>query len=282
MRTQTILALLAAVGAVVVPIVLYFAGQQSRELSFDVISRAPLLDATERNKIEGLEVLYRGEPIVSLTSISIKVENSGSEPIRSEDFERPIEISFDRRAKIVSVVPSELFPKNLRPEIVTGTHSISIRPILLNPGDRIVVSTYLTGEPGDPVIDMRVAAVPTPRTSASATHKDRRRAIKWAVVGAISLFNYFFAAGLMAARPFNFRGRTIVPQVEAVVIVLLMGLPAAVFMVEVSRFLDLSGIQLAVALTVTILLFCLPAYRFGRWRFLRTSAKADPPESPAA
>jgi hypothetical protein len=86
-------------------------------------------------------------------TISIKVTNSGNQPIKSDDYERSLTMSVDAPARILTAQVIETNPSNLLPELLpdgsggwqsqlpaelaldTDLRVIQLKPTLLNPGD---------------------------------------------------------------------------------------------------------------------------------------------------
>lgn len=86
-----------------------------------------------------VQVLYQGNPVPNLILVETKLENTGNQPIRSSDFDRPLEFVFPEGAQVVAakVIDSRLlqFPPPL--SIISNT--VQLEPHLLNPQARLVI-----------------------------------------------------------------------------------------------------------------------------------------------
>jgi len=84
-----------------------------------------------REELESqVQVLYDGSPVQSLTAFLVRVWNTGSEPIKSSDFERPLSFSVAAPAQILTVVTTEVLPESLTPQLVFEAHSLTVAPML--------------------------------------------------------------------------------------------------------------------------------------------------------
>jgi len=90
--------------------------------------------------------------------VVVAVTNSGNEPIRVEDFERPLRFSWPEPTKILSAKLSEVNPGNLQPTIKAGVNGIVVNPLLLNPGDWLRIAA-LINQVGILSVDARVVGV---------------------------------------------------------------------------------------------------------------------------
>ena len=124
--------------AIGVPIAIYQLQKQSKRFAYEIIARTTLL--TVREELESkVQVLYDGSPVQSLTVFLVRVWNAGSEPIKSIDFERPLSFSAAAPAQILTVATTEVLPESLTPELVFEAHSLTVAPMLLNPGDSLTL-----------------------------------------------------------------------------------------------------------------------------------------------
>lgn len=140
----------------------FFRVQNHKALSYGYLSSylasTDQISGTDADETVRLEILFENEPIPSVHSLLIKVENTGSVPIRSADFETPIMITLPEN-KILGVPNiAEAYPSELRGAVKINLISaeeksedvIAIEPLLLNSGDwfliRLFVLNEVTGE----------------------------------------------------------------------------------------------------------------------------------------
>ncbi len=149
-----------AVLAIIISIALFLFQRRTKTLAYEVISRTAVLSASE--EIAGkLQILFQGETVRKVHLLVLRLVNNGNVPITSADYEREVSFVFSDCEKILSAEISETTPSKLLAEIVIKEKSISIKPLLLNPGDSIAVKTLISGFEGSIDVDGRVIGVNT-------------------------------------------------------------------------------------------------------------------------
>jgi hypothetical protein len=104
---------------------------------------------TSAEEVSGKIKLYYEESQDSKIQIKdgllliIKFINDGDIPIKSEDFDEPISISFRPDADILSAEIIRIKPESLKPELDISKHKIILKPLLLNQKDTITVKMVL-------------------------------------------------------------------------------------------------------------------------------------------
>jgi hypothetical protein len=86
------------------------------------------------------------------------LKNSGHRAIALTDWERPFAISFGNDT-IVSAEIASQHPSNLNAKILIETNCINLVPLMLNPGDQIVMKMLVSSEQPITKCDMRVLDV---------------------------------------------------------------------------------------------------------------------------
>jgi hypothetical protein len=144
--------------AIGVPVAIYQLQKQSKRFAYEIIARTTLL--TVREELESkVQVLYDGSPVQSLTVFLVRVWNAGSEPIKSIDFERPLSFSAAAPAQILTVATAAVLPESLTPELVFEAHSLTVAPMLLNPGDSLTVKVLVKNASASLKPDARIVGV---------------------------------------------------------------------------------------------------------------------------
>jgi hypothetical protein len=107
-----------------------------------------------------VQILLDGVPCRDVSLLVIEINNSGNEPIRSSDFERPLRFNCGKEAQLLSLVVDATKPDDLRPAVKSATNEVELTPLLLNKGDwmRIIV---LAQDAGAVSPDGRIAGVGT-------------------------------------------------------------------------------------------------------------------------
>jgi hypothetical protein len=150
---RTLLALLA----ICVTVTLFLLARRRKRLSYS-ISNTRVLGLHEAVNPSRVTILFDGAPVTQVSLVIIKINNWGNEPIRADDFERPLRFSWSEPARILSAEVTEVNPETLRPTIRAGAHEIVLDPLLLNPGDWLQLK-ILINEVGNRSVDGRVIGV---------------------------------------------------------------------------------------------------------------------------
>jgi hypothetical protein len=136
--TRTVLAALA----IGVTLGIYLLNKRRKSLSYRIVSKTKLLSVDEA--IGGrVQILLDGEPAANLGLVLIDVENTGNEPIRSEDFVRPLVFLFPARAAVISAEITKAKPSNLGATVSFDSSSVTLAPTLMNPADSVSLKVLL-------------------------------------------------------------------------------------------------------------------------------------------
>jgi hypothetical protein len=132
-----------AVVAICVTVSLFLLGQRLRRKALTyTISETRVLSVHE--EIKGrVQILFDGAPARDVCLFMITINNSGSEPIRAEDFERPLGFQWEGPAQILTADLVSARPTSLRPVIKTGVSEIALEPLLLNGGDWLQIKALV-------------------------------------------------------------------------------------------------------------------------------------------
>jgi hypothetical protein len=147
-----------AVVAICVTVSLFLLGQRLRRKSLTYsISETRVLSVHEEVKGR-VQILFDGAPARDVRLFMITVKNSGSEPIRAEDFERSLGFRWEDPAQVLTADLVSARPTSLRPVIKTGASEIGLEPLLLNGGDWLQIKA-LVNESGAHSVDGRIVGV---------------------------------------------------------------------------------------------------------------------------
>jgi hypothetical protein len=147
-------------------IILVFKQLERKSFSYN-ISDTPIISINE--KLNDVTVTYKGRPVENLRVVIVYLWNSGNKVIREEDFKVPVSFCATQTARGNSLVVAQIIkePEGAQTEIIdhkVGHHSYrtALKPILFNPGDRVVVKIIIAdygGENLDVNITGRIAGV---------------------------------------------------------------------------------------------------------------------------
>jgi hypothetical protein len=146
-----------AIVALCVTVGLFLAGRRRKRLSY-LLSETRVLGVHEAVNPSRVQILFDGEPVTEVRLVIITVNNWGNEPIRVDDFERPLRFSWPEPARILMAEVTEVNPESLQPTIKAGINEIVVDPLLLNPGDWLQIKT-LINQVSKLSVDARVVGV---------------------------------------------------------------------------------------------------------------------------
>ena len=145
-----------AVLAIIVPVILYISSITTKELTYQVVSKSDLI-GTDLS-IQDIEIKIKGEAVSQATIHLIKLKNTGTEPIKTGDFERPVFIKFPEETKIFNVQEKNKAPENITLKYKIKEHAVSIEPFLFNPEEMFELE-ILASSDIYPAIDSRISGV---------------------------------------------------------------------------------------------------------------------------
>jgi hypothetical protein len=156
LRDPMVRTILATV-AICVTLTLFLVARRRRRLSY-LLSDTRVLGVHEAVNPSRVKILFDGSPVTDVHLVMITVNNSGNEPIKVEDFERPLRFSWAEPAGILAAEVEGVNPEALQPKIRTDTNGIVLEPLLLNPGDWLRIK-ILINQIGKVSVDARVVGV---------------------------------------------------------------------------------------------------------------------------
>lgn len=124
--------------AIVVPILIYLKQRQRKALSYEILSRTPLLSIEEEVKGK-LKILFNNNPAQDVHLVVVRIINSGNVQIVSDDYERPVSLDFGENTQIFTTEVSDANPKSLRPNVNIENTKVVLEPVLLNSRDSITL-----------------------------------------------------------------------------------------------------------------------------------------------
>ena len=151
-------AVLIAISAILISCALYWKQRRSKGLSYEILSRTPLLSINEEVKGK-LQVLFDKKPVQQVHLVEIMLVNSGNVSILADDFERPVSLSFGEEAQILSASIAETNPDSLQASIVNDGKKVVLTPTLLNQGDLIKTKMLVSKFNNQIAVDGRIVGV---------------------------------------------------------------------------------------------------------------------------
>ncbi|RON53466.1 hypothetical protein [Pseudomonas frederiksbergensis] len=130
------------IASLVIPLFIWQVDLSSRSITVRLVSTSPLQPAAN---IQNLQISINGQNIESPYLSTLELENTGSKPILTAEFDTPLEIFVKGGAKFISAEIANTAPKNIPVKISSLGQEASISPFLANPKDKITISVITSG-----------------------------------------------------------------------------------------------------------------------------------------
>lgn len=188
------LSVFATVAALIIPVLIWWADQETKGLTIDVISKASL-----QTEIAGpapvIAVTLNGQVVEKPYLTQLEISNTGSQPISASDFESAATIQAGN-ARILQASVTSKSPLSLRPKLTSSAAAIVLQPLLLNPGDKIRLTVITSG--GKPVLtaSARIVGVRDLRVTDNLEAQAQRRA--WAVFAGLIVLVMMYCTLIVA------------------------------------------------------------------------------------
>lgn len=158
--------------AILVPLILYFKTRKIKSLSYLIVTKESLLTVDEKLK-QKITVLYENKPIENISLIIIRLLNTGNEPIKSNEFEDPITMSFSPNFCVLGAELIDANPPTINAKIKFENNDVFIEPLLLNKKDSITIK----------VIGHTIRHIPIPRLMVRQSNEDAYPILKTRIIG---------------------------------------------------------------------------------------------------
>jgi hypothetical protein len=162
-NTVSLAALALSLLAIFAPFIVSWLEADSKNLTvtYESISPFSILQDSQIFPPE-LEVQYEGEEVENFQMYWLIFENKGSIPIRKEDFEGPIRVELTEGTRMLtaSLCCTEPSILDININMETETEAITIKPLLINPGDRFCLQIAGDGANQEPIVKARIAGIP--------------------------------------------------------------------------------------------------------------------------
>jgi hypothetical protein len=151
---------LVALATIAVTLLVYHYQRERRELAFGIFYETRLLSIS--HELAGrVQITFDGSSVPNVHLVVLALKNSGNRAILATDFQHPIGVSFGEDARLLSVEVSRQVPSNINANVEIEGARFLVHPLLLNPGDFLMVKVLTTGEPSVMRANARVVGIPT-------------------------------------------------------------------------------------------------------------------------
>jgi hypothetical protein len=152
--TRSVLAVLA----ICVSFIIYQLNRKRKALSYRIVTKTTLFGVDK--EIGGrVQVLLDGEPADKIGLVLIDIENSGNEPIKPEEFVRPLVFTFAPDTRVISADVTAMKPENLGAAVSFEASSVTVAPLLMNSGDEMSIKVLLKQFDGKVHGDARIVGI---------------------------------------------------------------------------------------------------------------------------
>lgn len=136
---------------------IYWLQRQIKELAFGLLSsRRPLAIADELSSRVTVEL--DGKSVGNLHLLVYGLKNSGHRAVAPTDFQSPLRILFTE-GQVVSAEIAAQTPTNLGAKLLASEAEVALQPLLLNPGDQVLIQVLLSSARPAYLLDARVLDV---------------------------------------------------------------------------------------------------------------------------
>lgn len=148
------------IGAILalIAIILILVQRKRKALSYKIISNTPLVKIKE--DIKGrLQVLFDEKPVENIYLIIINFINSGNLPIKSADYESPVNLNFNEDVQLLTAEVIDTNPKTLEVSAKIEGTKVLLKPTLLNENDSITIKVLVNQFDGNFSVGGRIIGV---------------------------------------------------------------------------------------------------------------------------
>lgn len=157
-RLLTAVGVVVAIASLGLALWILFFQKDVTSLTLSLTSDVPIV-SPETATFQNIEILVDGQPVPGAWS-TLKLENDGNVPVQRSDFDIPITLRQTKGNKILGVQAGETQPAGLPFELpLDDDRTMTIKPLLLNPGDSISFSLVSTNSVRTLDVDGRVVGV---------------------------------------------------------------------------------------------------------------------------
>lgn len=153
-----VVTLVAALVGIAVPVWLWQVDLHAKSLVVKLVS-AVELQAPIAPSIPDIQLTVGGTTIASPVLYTLEIFNNGSKPIPTADFESPLELKLNGASKVVRASIASTEPADVSAEVETTPELIRLKPLLLNPGDKLRIAILTSGKISTVIPRARIAGV---------------------------------------------------------------------------------------------------------------------------
>ena len=123
------------------PVIITLWQTPTKRISYDVFAQTFDYPA---ERLKNLAFLVGERRVSNIELATVRITNSGSAPIPRSDFDEDLIVQFPEKAELLTAEVRRTVPEAMKIDATQSKTRFVIKPMLLNPGDEIVVSAVLT------------------------------------------------------------------------------------------------------------------------------------------
>ena len=131
---------------------------RSKKLTYEIVSKTPLLNVEVGAVKQRLQISFDGNPIDNAELVLLKIINIGSTPIRPDDYDQPLTVTTGATSKILDARITSAQPPGLVIPISIEDTTIALGRVLINPQDSFVVQMVVAPR-AEIGVDGRIAGI---------------------------------------------------------------------------------------------------------------------------
>ncbi|MBN4956941.1 hypothetical protein JY411_00680 [Stenotrophomonas maltophilia] len=165
-KWTAIAGLALAMLGILVPLVLWMADTDSREIEVRILSKANLNPSLPTGVDGEMEFAIGGRRVVKPYYVVVQVTNAGNRSIAAADVERPLTLAMGN----VEIAQAQVLtsqPAALKPELERQERQLVVKPLLLNPGDSFQIGFLTSGAEPSVTAQARIAGISDVRVVSS-------------------------------------------------------------------------------------------------------------------
>ncbi|KJY78970.1 hypothetical protein [Vibrio nigripulchritudo] len=175
---------------IAISVFIHFLGQTKHELTVLLQSKESLVN--ELGDQFDLKVTFKEQDVQDPKYLKIIIENTGSEPIEKDDFQKPLQISFGDESEVLAAAVSSTTPADIPAEFSVLNNKLVLTPLLLNSTDKVEVSVFVSGPSTQMLPSARISNINKIRILLEETHKMDHVTVALYLLAMFSVSTFYF------------------------------------------------------------------------------------------
>lgn len=153
-----IVAIIFGVAGLIASVIAIRVSHRKKKLGYAILPMIPVVAVPEWDK-QDIKVTFKDIPVTDAYLLRVFIANTGNLAISDSDFWRPVKISVEPGARVLTAHVANSFPKRLRTALTYDETNVEVGPLLLNEGDWLEVNVLVENYRGGVSVDGHVNGV---------------------------------------------------------------------------------------------------------------------------